>query len=89
MADIMIYDGKSSVPIGVIRDRLEAAEAMLKALENMWAAYSKNLIRHGMNGDDTWTKEDHVEWQYVAPNACAAIEQARKAGITTGEDDGS
>ena len=79
-----------SNPFFVPKSQLEithdAARAMLAALKKSYAAWSNNLERHGMDGDDAWTDQDHIEWQDAAPEMRAAIAQAEAAGITTGED---
>ena len=62
-------------------DKLDAARAMLAALEKMWAAYGENMERHGMNGDDTWADVDHDAWRDSAGDARAAIAAAKAAGI--------
>ena len=66
--------------------QLEAASAMLAALKATHIAWGNNMERHAMDGDDTWTDEDHAEWQEGSRVIDAAIAQAKAAGITTGEE---
>ena len=47
------------------------------ALLAMWEAYSRNMARHGSDGDCTWTDEDHAEWQEVAGRANALLPNAQ------------
>lgn len=57
--------------------RLEALNAKLAAkLSAMWIAYGNNMERHAMNGDDTWTDEDHAEWQDVTGGVGSLLEAA-------------
>lgn len=68
--------------------RLDHAIAgeLATALHEMWTAYGNNMERHAYNGDQTWTDEDHTEWQHAAGAASAAITTAKAAGITVKED---
>jgi hypothetical protein len=58
----------------------DAAPAMLEALEKLWAFASTMAERHGMNGDDTMTDEDHAAWQDAGGAANAAHRAARGEG---------
>lgn len=45
---------------------IAAAPEMLDALHGMWAFASALVEKHGMDGDDTLTDEEHAIWQDVA-----------------------
>lgn len=78
-------DGLSEADFRTMALKLEAARAMLAALKAMWLAYGENMERNGMDGADTWSNQDHEDWQRTAPDARAAIAQAEAAGITAEE----
>ena len=71
------------IPAGRVEAERQAARAMLAALKATHIAWGNNMERHAMDGDDTWTDEDHAEWQEGSRVIDAAIAQAEKAGITT------
>lgn len=56
-----------------------AAPDLLAALQAMWAFASRMVERHGMDGDDTMTDEEHAIWQDAAGATNHAIAKATGA----------
>lgn len=58
--------------------RCKCFYGLVGALEMMWAFASTMIEKHGMDGDDTLTDDEHAAWQDAAAYANAAM---RNAGI--------
>lgn len=55
----------------------EQIEALKRALLAMWELASQFVERHGMDGDNTMTDEQHQDWQEAAGMASELVGKGR------------
>jgi hypothetical protein len=83
-AGLHLWTRASTLPIEQDEAILAIAEEMkldedtpLNALGLMYAFAGSMAERHGMNGDETMTDEDHKAWQEAAGTAAVALQRAQ------------